>query len=71
MIIAPLVFTTLVVGVVHMGDIKSVGRIGGKTLLWFVSAPPSPVSRKAASSCSSTTNGFSSACRPARPSTCQ
>ena len=27
MIIAPLVFTTLVVGVAHMGDIKSVGRI--------------------------------------------
>ena len=30
MIIAPLVFTTLVVGVAHMGDTKAVGRIGGK-----------------------------------------
>jgi Na+/H+-dicarboxylate symporter len=38
MIVAPLVFTTLVVGVARLGDIKSVGRIGGKTLLWFVGA---------------------------------
>ena len=38
MIIAPLVFSTLVVGVAHMGDTKSVGRIGGKAMLWFVSA---------------------------------
>ncbi|RCH55949.1 dicarboxylate/amino acid:cation symporter [Mucilaginibacter hurinus] len=38
MIVAPLVFTTLVVGVAKVGDIKSVGRIGGKTLLWFLSA---------------------------------
>jgi Na+/H+-dicarboxylate symporter len=35
MIVAPLVFTTLVVGVAKLGDIKAVGRIGGKTLLWF------------------------------------
>src|SRR5260370_21882472 len=35
---APRVFTTLVVGVAHMGDTKSVGRIGGKAMLWFVSA---------------------------------
>lgn len=38
MIVAPLVFTTLVVGVAKLGDIKSVGRIGGKTLMWFVAA---------------------------------
>lgn len=38
MIVAPLVFTTLVVGVARLGDIQSVGRIGGKTLLWFFSA---------------------------------
>src|SRR4051812_47107141 len=38
MIVAPLVFFTLVVGVAKLGDIKSVGRIGGKTLLWFLSA---------------------------------
>ncbi len=35
MIIAPLVFSTLVVGVAKLGDIKVVGRIGGKTLAWF------------------------------------
>ncbi len=38
MIVAPLVFTTLVVGVARLGDMKAVGRIGGKTLLWFFSA---------------------------------
>lgn len=38
MIVAPLVFTTLVVGVAKLGDIKSVGRIGGKSLLWFFCA---------------------------------
>lgn len=38
MIVGPLVFTTLVVGVAKVGDIKAVGRIGGKTLLWFLSA---------------------------------
>lgn len=38
MIVAPLVFSTLVVGVARLGDIGSVGRIGGKTLLWFFSA---------------------------------
>jgi Na+/H+-dicarboxylate symporter len=38
MIVAPLVFTTLVVGVAKLGDMKTVGRIGGKTLLWFISA---------------------------------
>ncbi|MCW3474383.1 dicarboxylate/amino acid:cation symporter [Limobrevibacterium gyesilva] len=38
MIIAPLVFSTLVVGVAHMGDPKAVGRIGGKAMIWFISA---------------------------------
>src|SRR6187200_1308147 len=38
MIIAPLVFTTLVVGIAKLGDLKSVGRVGGKAMLWFVSA---------------------------------
>jgi Na+/H+-dicarboxylate symporter len=38
MIVAPLVFTTLVVGVAKVGDIKAVGRIGGKTMLWFITA---------------------------------
>ncbi|MBP6180535.1 cation:dicarboxylase symporter family transporter [Flavobacterium sp.] len=35
MIISPLVFTTLVVGIAKLGDIKAVGRIGGKALGWF------------------------------------
>ena len=35
MIIAPLVFCTLVVGVAKVGDFKSVGRIGLKTILYF------------------------------------
>src|SRR4029077_15676894 len=38
MIIAPLVFTTLVVGIAKLGDLKTVGRVGGKALLWFISA---------------------------------
>ena len=38
MIIAPLVFATLVVGIARLGDLKTVGRIGGKAMLWFVSA---------------------------------
>ncbi len=38
MIIAPLVFSTLVVGIAHMGDTAAVGRVGGKALLWFVGA---------------------------------
>ncbi len=38
MIISPLVFATLVVGIAKLGDIKAVGRIGGKALGWFFSA---------------------------------
>jgi Na+/H+-dicarboxylate symporter len=38
MIIAPLVFATLVVGIARMGDAKEVGRIGIKALGWFVIA---------------------------------
>jgi len=38
MIIAPLVFTTLVAGIAHMGDAASVGRVGAKTMLWFITA---------------------------------
>jgi len=38
MIIAPLVFCTLVVGIAKLGDLKTVGRVGGKALLWFISA---------------------------------
>ncbi|MDY6025248.1 dicarboxylate/amino acid:cation symporter [Bergeyella zoohelcum] len=38
MIIAPLVFTTLVVGIAKMNDMKMVGRVGGKAMLWFLTA---------------------------------
>jgi Na+/H+-dicarboxylate symporter len=38
MIIAPLVFSTLVVGIGKMGDIATVGRVGGKALGWFIFA---------------------------------
>jgi Na+/H+-dicarboxylate symporter len=38
MIIAPLVFSTLVAGMASMGDTKAVGRIGIKALGWFISA---------------------------------
>jgi Na+/H+-dicarboxylate symporter len=35
MIIAPLVFSTLVIGIAKLGDFKTVGRIGIKTLAYF------------------------------------
>ena len=38
MIIAPLVFATLVAGIAHMGDASEVGRIGVKTIGWFLLA---------------------------------
>jgi Na+/H+-dicarboxylate symporter len=38
MLIGPLVFSTLVVGIAHMGDAKSVGRVFGKALAWFITA---------------------------------
>src|SRR6204780_3271941 len=38
MIIAPLVFSTLVVGIAKLGNVKTIGRIGGKAFLWFISA---------------------------------
>ncbi len=38
MIIAPLVFTTLAVGIGRMSDVATVGRVGVKALAWFVFA---------------------------------
>lgn len=38
MIIAPVVFATLVVGIAKLGDLKTVGRVGGKAMLWFITA---------------------------------
>ena len=38
MIIAPLVLSTLVAGIAHMGTGSAVGRVGAKTIGWFVVA---------------------------------
>ena len=38
MIIAPLVFSTLVVGIAHMGDTAALGRVGLRSLVWFIGA---------------------------------
>lgn len=38
MIIAPLVFATLVSGIAQMGDTKALGRIGARSLAWFITA---------------------------------
>jgi len=38
MIIAPLVFSTLVAGIAHMGDIAAFGRVGLRSVTWFILA---------------------------------
>jgi Na+/H+-dicarboxylate symporter len=38
MVIAPLVLTTLIVGIAHMRDSKALGRVGLRTMLWFIGA---------------------------------
>lgn len=38
MVIAPLVLTTLIVGIAHMRDPKTLGRVGLRTMLWFIGA---------------------------------
>jgi len=38
MIIAPLVFATLVSGIAHMGDTAALGRVGGRAIGWFICA---------------------------------
>jgi Na+/H+-dicarboxylate symporter len=38
MLIGPLVFSTLVVGIAHMGDAASVGRVFAKAIGWFITA---------------------------------
>lgn len=35
MVIAPIIFLTIVIGIAGMGDLKKVGKIGGKALLYF------------------------------------
>src|SRR3982751_608399 len=42
MIIAPLVFSTLVAGIAHMGDVAALGRVGARSIGWVI--PPSPLS---------------------------
>jgi Na+/H+-dicarboxylate symporter len=38
MIIAPLVFSTLVAGIAHMGDTAALGRVGARAVGWFICA---------------------------------
>lgn len=38
MVIAPLVFSTLTVGIMKMGETSTIGRVGGKAMVWFVSS---------------------------------
>jgi Na+/H+-dicarboxylate symporter len=38
MIIAPLIFSTLVVGIAKLGNLQTVGRVGGKAMIWFITA---------------------------------
>lgn len=38
MLVAPLVLSTIVVGIAHMGDSSALGRIGFRALAWFVTA---------------------------------
>src|SRR5436190_17825088 len=38
MLIGPLVFSTLVVGIAHLGDAASIGRVFVKALGWFITA---------------------------------
>src|SRR5260221_3262796 len=35
MLLAPIIFATVVVGIAKMGDIKEVGRVGIKALIYF------------------------------------
>ncbi|NIG76692.1 dicarboxylate/amino acid:cation symporter [Klebsiella sp. Ap-873] len=38
MVIAPLVFSTLTVGIMKLGETSTIGRVGGKAMIWFVSS---------------------------------
>src|SRR5580704_4420547 len=35
MIIAPIIFTTVVVGIAKMGSLKKIGRVGARSLIYF------------------------------------
>lgn len=38
MVIAPLVFSTLTVGIMRLGETTTIGRVGGKAMIWFISS---------------------------------
>lgn len=38
MVIAPLVFSTLTVGIMRLGETATIGRVGGKAMVWFSSS---------------------------------
>ncbi|MEY4269528.1 MAG: hypothetical protein RLZZ58_744 [Pseudomonadota bacterium] len=38
LLVAPLVLSTIVVGIAHMGDSAALGRIGTRAIMWFVTA---------------------------------
>lgn len=38
MVIAPLVFSTLTVGIMRLGETATIGRVGGKAMIWFISS---------------------------------
>lgn len=38
MVIAPLVFSTLTVGIMRLGETSTIGRVGGKAMVWFISS---------------------------------
>lgn len=38
MVIAPLVFSTLTVGIMKLGETSTIGRVGGKAMVWFISS---------------------------------
>ena len=35
MIVVPLIFSSLIMGIAGTGDFKKLGRLGGKAILWF------------------------------------
>lgn len=38
MVIAPLVFSTLTVGIMRLGETSTIGRVGGKAMVWFITS---------------------------------
>ncbi|MFM2410925.1 MAG: hypothetical protein RL481_1753, partial [Pseudomonadota bacterium] len=38
LLVAPLILSTIVVGIAHMGDSSALGRIGFRALAWFIIA---------------------------------